>query len=82
MKINHEGIDKRHSHTDFSVCPVLKDPIIRENSTCQAPIPLVGKENGRLKMRHILKASLRISVILLRSAQNAALGNTDENKNT
>jgi len=37
---------------------------------------------GRWKMKHNLKASLRISMRLLISAQTAARGNADENKTT
>ena len=55
---------------------------LHKSVTCHAPMPAVGVANGRWNMRHILKASLRISVILLINAQKAADGKTDENRKT
>jgi len=46
----------------------------REILTCQAPMEFAGSANGRWKMRHILKASVRSSITLFNNAQKAAMG--------
>jgi hypothetical protein len=55
---------------------------IHNHLTCHVPILGTLWPNGRWKMKHSLKASLRISMRLLSNAHNAAIGKADENKTT
>lgn len=50
--------------------------------TCHVPMLETLWPNGRWKVKHSLKASLRISMRLFIRAQNAAMGKADEKRTT
>lgn len=52
------------------------------NSTCHVPMFGTRCPKGRWKMKHNLKASLRISIKLLSMAHSPAIGKADEKSTT